>query len=200
MRADQVSAMLARRIRDDPEYRAKRETFAAELDERARRTSEAEQPVVRALTDVGIDVNSVWDLYKTPDILPKAIPVLLSHLVRDYPDPVLQGIGQALSNRAARPHWAELKTLYTTTANGVVRDRLADVLSICATRAHYDELLSFLQNDALGETRIYFLRPINRIGNRISPGTGRRVIARLADDAIFGREARAILAGRGRND
>ncbi len=52
---------------------------------------------------------------------------------------------------------------------------------------HYDDLVAFIRDDSLGASRIYFLRPINRIGNRISAGQGR---------AVLGKEATAILAGR----
>jgi hypothetical protein len=51
----------------------------------------------------------------------------------------------------------------------------------------------------LGECRSYFLRPINRIGNRISPGPGRAVIETVADDAVLGKEASAILKGLSSN-
>lgn len=200
MNAAEVVAERERRLREDPDYRAQVEKFETELAERTRQARVAEQPILRDLASFGIDVDSVWSLYQIPDAVPKAIPVLLSHLVRDYPDRVLEGIGSALYDKSARAHWAELKTLYTQTDNDVVRDRLAAVMSGCAIKTHYEDLLSFVRDDALGETRIYFLRPINRIGNRISPGTGRAVISSLANDAVMGKEARAILAGRGPND
>jgi hypothetical protein len=81
----------------------------------------------------------------------------------------------------------------------VVRDRLAAALSDCATREHYDDLLSFIRTDGLGYCRIHFLRPINRIGNRISAGQGRAVIETVATDPLLGKEATAILRGRSRN-
>ncbi len=81
----------------------------------------------------------------------------------------------------------------------VVRDRLAAALSNCATRAQYDDLLSLIQTDSLGPCRIYFLRPINRIGNRIRPGQGRAVIESFAQDPLLGKEATAILQGRSRS-
>jgi len=200
MNAVEVLAERERRMRDDTDYRAKVERFDSELAERTRQAREAEQPILRDLAGIGIDVDSVWNLYKIPDAGPKAIPVLLSHLVRDYPDRVLDGIGSALSDKSARAHWTELKTLYTETDNAVVRDRLAAAMSACAIKAHYEDLLSFVRAEVFGETRIYFLRPINRIGNRISPGTGRDIIASLANNPVMGKEARAILAGRAPNE
>lgn len=45
-----------------------------------------------------------------------------------------------------------------------------------------------------------FLRPINRIGNRLKPDQGRAVMEPLAADPVLGREATAILNGRGWNE
>ena len=61
-------------------------------------------------------------------------------------------------------------------------------------------MVAIVENQALGETRISFLRPVNRIGNRISAGRGRKVVERFADDPQLGTEANRILKGRGRND
>lgn len=200
MTATEVVAERERRIREDPEYLAAVERDEAERAERARRLRESEKPLRQDLAAIGIKVDSVWDLHKIPNSRPTAIPVLLDHLARTYPDPILQGIGAALDHNSARGWWTELTTLYLRTRNDVVRDRIAAVLSNCATKTHYEQVLSFLRNEDLGETRIYFLRPVNRIGNRISPGQGRAVVASVADDPTLGKEADAILASRGRNE
>jgi hypothetical protein len=185
---------------EDPEYRRQVEAVETELAERSRLLQEAEAPVVADLAGVGVEVDSVWDLYKTPGAYPTAIPVLLDHLTRDYPDWVLKGIGVALDHKSARDWWQQLKAVYVDTTNDTVRDRAAAVLSNVAVRSHYDDVLSFLAEDSLGSTRIYFLRPVNRIGNRIAPGKGRAVVESLATDPTFAKEAAAILAGRGHND
>lgn len=72
-------------------------------------------------------------------------------------------------------------------------DRLASAMSNCATGEHYDDLLAFINDNSLGESRLYFLRPINRIGNRISAGQGRAVIHTCVDNPVLGKEASAIL-------
>jgi hypothetical protein len=74
------------------------------------------------------------------------------------------------------------------------------VNSGCAVRSHYEDLLAVLANESLGESRIYFLRPVNRIGNRKEPGVGRTAIERFADHPQLGTEATLILARRGPND
>jgi len=190
---------MERRKREDPAYRAELERGESERAERARALRLAEQPVVDDLRAIGLDLDTVWDLYKIADSRPRAIPVLLKHLALDYPDPVLEGIGHGLDDRTARAWWGDLSAILLDTDRDVVRDRLAAALSTCAARAHYDDLLAFMRNDTLGESRIYFLRPINRIGNRISPGQGRAAIEAVADDSVLGKEATAILKGRSPN-
>jgi hypothetical protein len=109
------------------------------------------------------------------------------------------GIGVGLDDRSAQAWWADLRAVLLETRHSVVRDRVACALATCATRQQFDDLLVLIEDDTLGESRIYFLRPINRIGNRISEGQGRAVIQSLADDPVLGKEATAILKGRARN-
>jgi hypothetical protein len=198
--AAEVMADLERRKREDPAYRAELERVERERAERDRQLRIAEQPVIDDLKDIGLEVDDLWDLYKIPDSRPKAIPVLLKHLALDYPDRVLEGIGQGgLYDPSARTHWAELRRMLLNTDREAVRDRVAAALSKCARREHYDDLIDFVRDERLGESRIYFLRPINRIGNRMLAGQGRAVIEGMSDDPVLGREATAILQGRSRS-
>ena len=187
---------MARLRREDPEYRARTEQLEADLQARAIAEREASRPVLDDLRAIGIDVDSLWDLYKVPDARPHAIPVLLAHIVREYPDRVLEAIGQGLDDKASRSWWDDLRAILRTTEHPVVRDRVACAMATCAAREHYEDLLTFLRDDSLGESRIYFLRPINRIGNRISDGEGQSVMASVAGDSVLGKEATAILKGR----
>jgi hypothetical protein len=45
--------------------------------ERARRLLMAEQPVVADLRALGLELDTVWDLYTIPDSRPQAFPLLL---------------------------------------------------------------------------------------------------------------------------
>jgi hypothetical protein len=187
------------RLQSDAEYRLAAEREDAERTARIRQMRAAEKPLLDDLTSVGIELDTVWDLYKVPALRQRAVPVLLKHVALDYPDMVLRGIGQGLGDIAVRPWWDELKALYVQTSRDTVRDRLASALAVCANREHYDDLLAFVADTSLGDSRIYFLRPINRIGNRMSPGKGGSVVESLAEDPHLGREAMAILKRRSRN-
>jgi hypothetical protein len=191
---------LMKQLDNDPEYRAR--VAKAEAERRAVREAltQAERPLVDELRAAGIAIRSAWDLYKVPESGEVAYPILVKHLRLDYPERVLEGIARAFTKEVARRHWQELLTIYVSEVRGEAQDGLAATLSGCATRVHYDDLLEILSNEALGPTRIYFLRPVNRIGNRAITGAGREVIDRFADHPVLGVEAKRILRGQGRND
>jgi hypothetical protein len=121
------------------------------------------------------------------------------HLRREYPEGTLQFIGDALPLKPAVTWWDEFKSLYLTTRSDAVRDRMAAAMSQCAVNKHYSDLLTFISNPNLGESRIYFLGPINSIGNRMKAGEGRKVIESVADDPTLGIQAARILKGKSRN-
>ncbi|HJQ07838.1 MAG TPA: hypothetical protein VJ872_20460 [Nocardioides sp.] len=201
MTVDEFNAERRRLLREDVQYREEHERREAEHAERRRLDRIDEQSVLEDLRAIGVEVRSVWDIYRLPiDQRGAAIPVLLRHLERDHRPNVLEGLASPLANKIARPWWSDMKRIYLSTDDETARDRLAAALCTVAVRAHYDDLLSFVPDERLGGTRTYFLRPINRIDNRMSPGQGRAVVARFADHPDLGVEADAVLRGRGIND
>lgn len=198
--ATELMQELEDRYRNDPEYRASCDRQEAEHRARRAELERAERPLVEDLRAAGTPVGSAWELYEHPELGETAYPLLVKHLRLDYPDRILNGIARGFTKEVARKHWPELLSIYLADDRPESRDGLAATLSACALRAHYDDLLSILDNEDLGETRIYFLRPVNRIGNRMAPGAGREVIERFRGDPVLGVEADAILRGRGRND
>ncbi|AZI57520.1 hypothetical protein EH165_04435 [Nakamurella antarctica] len=197
--ATEIMAEVAERLRSDPEFRAAQEQAASDRSAARAALDVALRPVVEDLRSAGLDVDSVWDLHKIPGAISVAFPVLMDHLQRDYPDRALQDIATALQHNSARLHWVELRELYLSSTRTVIQDGVAGAMSLVARREHYPDLLTFLKLDRLGTSRIYFLRPVNRIGNRISAGLGRAVVEPLAHDPQLGIEATAILQGRGPN-
>ena len=185
-----------RLMREDPEYRAEVERAQAE---RARQVDErrlACRPVVVDLAAAGVHVDSLGDLYQHPEAYSRAIPVLLHHLRGDYPERTLSDIGHALPFKPSPDWWDDYKALYLETTSEAVRDRVAAAMGNAAVRRHYEEVLEFLNDGRLGESRVYFLRPAHRIGNRIEAGMGRAVVKSVRADNALATEAAVILSGK----
>src|SRR5215471_16384354 len=100
---------LIAELEANPEFVARQREKEEALAEKVREWRRAEQPLIAELKKVGEQVETVWDLVNTSRPYPKAIPVLLEHLQRPYPDRVREGIARALSVRGARIGWEILR-------------------------------------------------------------------------------------------
>lgn len=195
MRADELIREREERLRNDPAYRAEVEAVEAERRARAAALREAEQPIVRDLRAAGVQVTSVWDLVNTSEPYPSALPILLHHLEQGgYPDRVMESLGRALAVKPAVFWWDRLKALYLGSRSPGEEDGVAVALAACATKAQVDDLIGLLALEKRGEARIYFLRPIKRLGGQ----QGREIVESLQEDPVFGREASAMLRRRSR--
>jgi hypothetical protein len=194
--AEELVRWREEKLRADPEYRARVEAVEAERQERVRLLREAERPIVADLNGAGVSVSSVWDLVNTAVPYPDALPILLAHLKRGgYPERVMESLGRALAVKPAVVWWEDIKRLYLSARDPGEEDGTAVALAASATRAQVDDLIAFLKVEERGESRIYFLRPLKRLGGE----RGREILESLRDDPTFGREATAALVGKSRN-
>ena len=191
--AAELARLKEEMLRNDPEYRAKVEAVEAERLERARRLREAEQSVVADLRDAGVQVDSIWDLVNTSDPYPAALPILMDHLERGgYPERVMESLGRALAVKPSVAFWERLKARWLDARDAGEEDGAAVALAACATKKQLDDLIAFLAVEELGQSRIYFIRPILRVGG----DRGRVVVEGLRDDPVLGKEATALLKRR----
>lgn len=192
--ADEHARLKAEKLQNDPQYRAEIEAVENERRIRAELLREAERPIVMDLHTAGLQVDSVWDLVNTSDPYPEALPILVAHLKRGgYPERVMESLGRALAVEPAVRWWEELKTLYLNSRDPGEEDGTAVALAACATKAQLSDLVSFLSAPERGESRIYFLRPIKKLGG----SAGQKLIESLTNDPTFGPEARALLGTKG---
>lgn len=186
-----TAAELAAQLAGDQEFMGAAAAREAERQADVARRQQSERPIIDDLRQVGVDVASVWDLVNTATPYPAALPVLVEHLERGgYPDRVMEGLGRALGVKPAVAYWDRLKALYLASRNPGEEDGTAVALAACARKEHLDDLIKFLSIDERGDSRIYFLRPIKRLGG----DRGRQLLESLRDDATFGREASALLS------
>jgi hypothetical protein len=191
--ADELIRKREEMLRNDPEYRAKVEAVEAERRARAQALRDAEAPIVEDLHAVGVNVASVWDLVNTAEPYHAALPVLMEHLERGgYPERVMESLGRALAVKPSVEYWARLKARYLSPSNRGEEEGTAVALAACATSAQLEDLIGFLSLEEAGESRLYFIRPIVKVGGDRGGG----VVEALRGHPLLGKEATAALKRR----
>jgi len=103
----------------------------------------------------------------------------------------MESLGRALAVKPAVVWWDDLKHLYLRARDPGEEDGTAVALAACATKAQLNDLIAFLEVEERGRSRIYFVRPIKRLGGE----RGREILESLRRDPTFGREATAAPLG-----
>lgn len=172
--------------------------WVAAEEERNRKVAEleafyekAERPIVIDLRNVGVPVSSVWDLVNTKAAYPKAVPVLLAHLNRPYPERVREGIARALAVVEARIGWATLLKTFREDTNRSptgVKWALALALGAAATDRELDDVIPLLRDPQNGENRV----PLLAILGRSTDPRADRLLDELRDEPGIALDVAAV--------
>jgi hypothetical protein len=180
---------LTAKLATDPEYQRHKARADAELAERAKGWQEAEAPLVEDLRSLGYPVNSAWDLVNTEEPYLSALPLLLEHLGRDYPDRVREGIARALAVSEASFGWRVLTEQYRTASGPDAKDGLAAALAATVTPPTISELVALAEDPRHGDSRLLLLLGLARVATP----EAKAALEELSDDAALGHEARRLL-------
>ncbi|HEV2135966.1 MAG TPA: hypothetical protein VGR47_17140 [Terracidiphilus sp.] len=176
-----------RQLEADPEYVRRRSEREKEIQERKVILRAAEKPLLEDLAKVGLQVDTVWDLVNTSSPYSNALPVLLDHLQRPYPDEVREGIARALAVRSTRPiGWRILVNEFCKTAssNKGVKDGLAAALSGASDNTVLPELVALAKDQRHGDSRLLLLIGIRRSRRP----EAKAAVAELARDPVLAKE------------
>lgn len=185
-----AAAELRRQLAADPAYQARIAKQEAERARWAKMWREASAPIFSDLNSINVNVNSVWDLVKTPMPYPEALPILLKHLKHGgYPDRVMAGLARAIADKPAVAFWSDLLRLYREASGPEEREGLAVALAASATRNQVGDLISLVSDNDLDESRILLVKPLARLGG----DAGRAKLEELASSRVVGREVQAVL-------
>lgn len=159
----QTAAEFLAELERDPNFRAQRREREESFRRREEELAQAEAPLVQALAEAGVDVKSVWDLVNS-DIrhYPSAIPVLLDHLQRPYPDALRDGIARALAVPETRSDWEMLTKLYRDENGKRTKDGLAVAIAAAATEDVIADVISLARDSKHGTSRLLLLRALER--------------------------------------
>jgi hypothetical protein len=176
-----------KQLEADPEYVRRKREKERELADREAQSRAAQTSLLDDLNAVGVKIRTVWDLVNTSAPYRGAIPVLLSHLPRPYPEGVREGIAKALAVKPTRAlGWRILVEEYTKTSNEQerVKDGLAVALSGASDSSVLTELIELARDRSHGSSRILLLLGIRR--SRRPEAT--RAIEELANDPELAKE------------
>lgn len=181
-------------LQADPEWIAARARDVQEREGRAAAWREAEQPLIHELRAAGYEIETAWDLVNESEPYPKALPILLDHLSKPYPDRVREGIARALAVRGdARFAWPTLVELYRIEPAGTdAKDGLAVALAAVSDRSTLRELIELAEDRRHGESRVLLVSGLTRSRQP----EARTAVDRLQDDPDVGTEARRRVAAR----
>jgi len=162
----QTVAEFLAELEKNPTFRAQRQEREEAFRRRDEELRQAEAPLVQALAEVGLEVESVWDLVNRPARhYPEAVPVLLDHLQRPYPDAIRDGIARALTVADARPHWKTLTRLYREENGRRTKDGLAVAISGIATDEVIEDVIALARDKRNGPSRVLLLYALERSKN-----------------------------------
>lgn len=154
---------------------------------------EENKRTVAALKDVGLEVNSVYDLVNSSKSYPTAIPVLLRLLNENIEDAViLEGIVRALAVKeargiAARPLIEQFKSL--TMDQLTLKWVVSNTLSIVADDSVLDDLLDLVKDKRHGKAREMLTLALC---NMSDPRVTDVLVELLDDDEVVGHALKAL--------
>ncbi len=169
----------------------------AAIDERGEAEREAvltaaERPLVDDLRRAGVQVSSAWDLVESRRIDERAVPVLLQHLSRPYPEVIREGIAHALATPASTRFWHDLRKRYLAERAVTVKDGLAVALASALPQDGLHDLIALANDSRNGPSRILFFSALSK------HAAGREALARYMREPELRQEAERVLRRGGR--
>ncbi|MCU1509013.1 MAG: hypothetical protein JWQ12_1278 [Glaciihabitans sp.] len=158
----------------------------------AEETRKAEAPLVRDLREAGFQVDSLWDLVNAKYSFPRAIPILIEHLTRDYPTRIRSGIARALAGPESAPYWFQLEQYFKLAEDTSEKQAFAVALRAAATEEHVEDLIRLFKDPSNGRNRGLFIAPLVRSKNPAA----RAAVEAVEEDPVLGHEAKLRLYGR----
>lgn len=191
-RQPMTAADLLAELEADPDFVARRRARREHAKKQEEELKSAEAPLVEDLRAAGFtDVESSWDLVNTSTPYPEAVPILLMHLQRPYPDRTREGIARALAVPEARSAWANLLRSYEREdASSRAKDGLAVALAALANDDVLEDVIELVRDTGHGESRVFFVRTLARSGNP----RARAVLRELQGDPHLEEEIRRMTA------
>ncbi len=127
-----------------------------------------DERVVTALREIGVDVESVYDLVNIPKTPEIAIPLLLELLPTVKEDDIKEGVVRALTEKSARGIAARpmLDEFVAPNISDCLRWAIGSALSVVTDYEHVDEMLKLVTNAKYGAARQMVVDGLGRFKKR----------------------------------
>jgi hypothetical protein len=154
-------------LKKNPEWVARNAETEAELLQREKEFKILEAPVLSDLKNIGIQIESVWELVNIADKYPAAIPVLLRHVALPYHKRIKEGIIRALTVNYAGPEVLRelIKQFCEQTDNGPnsLKWVLGNAISEVATPADAETVIALAMDASHGDSRDLITQRLPRV-------------------------------------
>ena len=184
-------------LANDPEYQARVRERDRRIEEETRKLREETASLLSELRDVGIDVESVWDLVNTSEGYSVAYPILARHLREQYAERNLEGIVRSLTRPdALGVAWDALRDRFIENGGQTPEGfgfALGNALGEIMDESVLPDVLELVTEPTYGTNRevmVYYL-----VEYRDQPEV-RRVLELLTDDSDVADKAKRALTLR----
>lgn len=159
-----TAAELWEELEHDPEYQRRKAEEDARLELLSQQYRREQKLLILDLANVGILVESVWDLVNSREGYAKAIPVLLAHLDKSYSERTTEGIIRALTIKHARGKAGKkLLKMFRGEKNKDLRWVIGNALSVVAAPDDTEEVVDLLRDVRFGESRSELTHAVGRL-------------------------------------
>jgi hypothetical protein len=189
MKAKMTAAELMAKLNADPKFLAAQAQRDEEFEGRAEEYRRAEAPLVRDLANVGVNVQSVWDLVNTKAPYPSAVPILIAHLSAPYPVAIRDGIARALAIPEGKTAWSMLVRMYREEPKSRAKDGLAVAVANASDETVIGDVIELARDSQLGSSRILLLSALERS----TSSQARAALMSLGTDPDLAKEIEIIL-------
>jgi len=144
-------------MRKNPEFVKREQQRELELELKMQKSRQIQAQLLFDLREVGVEIESVWDLLKTRSRYPQAYPILVDHLCRAYDRRTLEGIVRALTRPDAQCAWDILLRLFLADDDRTtlgLKWAIANAMSIIMlTAPQVEQVLQIVRDPRHGQTR-----------------------------------------------
>ena len=188
---------LLNKLAGDPEYQARVKERDRRIEEETRKLRAETATLLSELRDVGIDVESVWDLINTSEDYSVVYPILARHLREQYAERNLEGIARSLTRPdALEAAWGALRDRFIENGGKTPEGfgfALGNALGEIMDESVLPDVLELVTERAYGTNREVMVHYLVEYRDR--PDV-RRVLESLADDPDVAEKAKRALTLR----